>query len=72
MHKFLKPEQNFLKSKKEIWKLKKSIAFGPKILRSKEEHFSSIMNFVSKMDILNFLAGVNRRTKANDPQKNLI
>jgi hypothetical protein len=30
------------------------------------------MNFVSKMDILNFLAGVNRRTKANDPQKNLI
>jgi hypothetical protein len=31
---------------KKIWKLKKSIAFGPKILRSERERFGSTMNFV--------------------------
>ncbi len=40
---------------RKIWKLNKPIAFGPKILRSERERFVPIMNFVSKMNIFDFL-----------------
>jgi hypothetical protein len=66
VYKFLKTKQNFLKSQKKIWNLNKSIAFGPKILRSERERFGSIMNFVSKTDILDSFGNVCRKTKAND------
>jgi hypothetical protein len=53
------------------WKLNKSIAFGPKILRSERERFCSIMNFVSKTNIFDFLGDISRKTKANDHLKNV-
>jgi hypothetical protein len=53
------------------WKLNKSIAFGPKILRSERERFCSIMNFVSKTNIFDFWGEVSRKTKANNLLKNL-
>ncbi len=46
--------------------MNKSIAFGPKILRSERERFVSIMNFVSKTSIFDFFGDVSRKTKAND------
>jgi hypothetical protein len=42
---------------RKIWKLNKPIAFGPKILRSERERFVPITNFVSKMNIFDFLGG---------------
>ncbi len=57
---------------KKIWKLNKSIAFGPKILRSERECFGSIMNFVSKTDVFDFFGNVSRKTKANDLEKTLV
>ncbi len=48
------------------------IAFGPKILKSEGERFGSIMNFVSKTNIFDFLGDVSRKTKANDPEKTLV
>jgi hypothetical protein len=47
---------------KKIWKLKKSIALGPKISRSERERFGSTMNF----------GNVCRKTKANDLEKTLV
>jgi hypothetical protein len=57
---------------KKIWKLNKSIAFGPNILKSERERFGSIMNFVSKTDIFDFFGNVSRKTKANDLEKTLV
>ncbi len=42
---------------KKIWKLNKSIAFGPKIWRSEREHFGSMINFVSKTNKFDFFWG---------------
>jgi hypothetical protein len=53
-------------SQKKIWKLNKSISFGQKILRTKRKLFGTIVNFVSKTNIFNFLGDVSRKTKAND------
>ncbi len=44
---------------KKIWKLKKLIAFGPKILKSERELFGSTMNFVSKTYIFDFVGYVS-------------
>ena len=57
---------------KKIWKLNKSIAFGPKIWRSEREHFGSIINFVSKTNKFDFFGDVRRKTKANDLEKTLV
>ncbi len=61
-----------MKSQKKIWKLKKSIAFGPKILRSERERFGSTMNFVYKTNIFVFFGNVCRKMKANDLEKTLV
>jgi hypothetical protein len=55
-----------------MWKLNKSIAFGPKIWRSKRENFGSIINLVSKTIKFNFFGDVRRKTKANDLEKILV
>jgi hypothetical protein len=60
VHKFLKP------------KLKKLNAFGSKILKSERECFGSIINFVSKTNMFDFLGDVSRKTKANDLEKTLV
>ncbi len=57
---------------KKIWKLNKSIAVGPKILRSEREYNGSIINFVSKTNIFDFFGDVRRKTKANDLEKTLV
>ncbi len=54
---------------KKIWKLKKLIAFGPKILKSERKRFGSIMNFVSKTNIFDFFGDVSGKTKAKDLEK---
>jgi hypothetical protein len=43
----------------------KTLLFNPKNFRSERERFGSIMNFVSKTNIFNFLGDVSRKTKAN-------
>jgi hypothetical protein len=45
--------------------MNKSIAFGPKLLRYEREYFGSIMNFVSKTNIFDFLEDVSRRSWKN-------
>jgi hypothetical protein len=40
-------------------------------LRSERERFCSIMNFVSKTNIFDFLGDISRKTKANDLLKNV-
>jgi hypothetical protein len=57
---------------KKFGKLKKLIAFVPKILKSERERFDSIMNFVSKTNIFDFFEDVSRKTKANDLEKTLV
>jgi hypothetical protein len=52
--------------------LNKSIAVGPKILRSEREYNGSIINFVSKTNIFDFFGDVRRKTKANDLEKTLV
>jgi hypothetical protein len=52
-------------------KLNRSIAFGPKILRSEKERFGWIMNFVSKTNIFDFFGTLVKKTKANDLEKNV-
>ena len=57
---------------KKNWKLKKLIAYVPKILKPERERFGSIMNFVSKTNIFDFFGDVSRKTKANDLEKTLV
>ncbi len=72
VHKFLKQKQNVLKSQKKILKLKKLNAFGSKSLESERERFGSIINFVSKTNMFDFLGDVSRKTKANDLEITLV
>ncbi len=67
-----KNKQNFLNSQKKIWKVNKSIAFGPNIFWPERERLGSIMNFVSKTNIFKFFGNVGRKTKANDLEKTLV
>jgi hypothetical protein len=41
-------------------------------LRSEGEHFGSIMNFVSKPNLFDFVWDVYRKTKANDLEIMLV
>jgi hypothetical protein len=44
----------------------KTLLDNPKNFRSERKRFGSIMNFVSKMNIFDFLGDVGGKTKAND------
>jgi hypothetical protein len=67
-----KNKTELLAVSRKIWKLNKSIAFGPKIFRSERECFVPIRNFVSKTNIFDFLGDICRKTKANDLEKTLV
>ena len=50
----------------------KTLLYNPKHFKSERERFGSIMNFVSKTNIFNFLGDVSRKSKADDLEKTLV
>jgi hypothetical protein len=44
-----------------FFSISKTLLFNPKIFRSERERFGSIMNFVSKTNIFDFLGDVKKR-----------